>query len=118
MKTHLLTSHAIIDIDGPERWAKQLVSHLSRKASLDRTVDSDVLTIGTGHGVVSVQQDRLVLRAAAPDAESLFADTLRGGAAAQALSISQSNLVNLPGPTMFKFLEPTGPSNAGVVLML
>jgi hypothetical protein len=71
MKTHLLTSHAIVDVDRPERWAKQLVSHLSRKASLDRTVDGDVLTIGTGHGVVSVQQDRLVLRAAAPDAESL-----------------------------------------------
>lgn len=66
-----LTSRADVTIDRPERWAKQLVSHLSRKAPVEQTPEGDVLTIGAGVGTVRVETDRLVLLASGPDAEAL-----------------------------------------------
>jgi len=66
-----LTSRADVDIERPERWAKQLVSHLSRKAPLESTGEGEELTIGGGRGVVRAEATRLVLLAHAPDAESL-----------------------------------------------
>jgi len=67
----LLTSRADISIDRPHRWAKQLVAHLSRRIPAEQSPEGDVLTIGGGKGIVHVHADKLVLRAVAPDAESL-----------------------------------------------
>lgn len=67
----VLTSRADVEIDRPERWAKQLVTHLSRKAPLESTAEGEELTIGAGRGVVRAEASRLVLLAHAPDAEVL-----------------------------------------------
>ncbi|MEJ5913470.1 DUF2218 domain-containing protein [Pseudokineococcus sp. 1T1Z-3] len=66
-----LTSRADVEIDRPERWAKQLVSHLARKAPLQSTSEGEELTIGAGTGVVRAEATRLVLLARASDAASL-----------------------------------------------
>lgn len=66
-----LTARAEVVIERPERWAKQLVSHLSRNAVVTNTPDGDVLTIARGSGTVGVEADRVVLLAEAPDEESL-----------------------------------------------
>ena len=66
-----VTSRADVEIDRPERWAKQLVAHLSRKAALESTAEGEELAIGTGRGVVRAEAARLVLLAHAPDAEAL-----------------------------------------------
>lgn len=55
----------------PERWAEQLVSHLSRTAPLESTAEGEELAIGSGRGVVRAEAARLVLLAHAPDAEAL-----------------------------------------------
>ncbi|MEJ5945599.1 DUF2218 domain-containing protein, partial [Pseudokineococcus basanitobsidens] len=66
-----LTSRADVEIDRPERWAKQLVEHLGRKAPRRSTADGEELTVGAGRGVVRAEARRLVLLAHAPDAETL-----------------------------------------------
>ncbi|WP_299038630.1 DUF2218 domain-containing protein [uncultured Pseudokineococcus sp.] len=66
-----LTARADVEVDRPERWAKQLVSHLSRKAPLESTAEGEELAIGSGRGVVRAEAARLVLLAHAPDAASL-----------------------------------------------
>lgn len=71
MTQPLLTSRADISIDRPHRWAKQLVTHLSRNVPSEQSSEGDVLTIGGGKGIVHVHADKLVLRAVAPDAEAL-----------------------------------------------
>lgn len=69
--TIILSSFASINTHRPERWAKQLVSHLGRRIPVESTPDGDVLSIGNGQGFVSIKDGSLVLRAKAPDAESL-----------------------------------------------
>jgi hypothetical protein len=68
----MFTSTADVATDAAPRYAKQLASHLGRKAPVEELPDGGFrLTIGTGHGVLEPQPDRLVLRATAPDLESL-----------------------------------------------
>jgi uncharacterized protein len=69
--TAALSSFASINIDRPERWAKQLVSHLGRKIPVESTDEGDVLSIGNGQGAVSIKDGALLLRATATDTESL-----------------------------------------------
>ena len=66
-----LTARADVPTDSPERYAKQLVSHLGRK--VEWTTDGPVSTaaIAGGTGVVEVGDGVLTLRAQAPDGESL-----------------------------------------------
>ena len=66
-----LDSRAEVVTDRPERWAKQLVSHLSHKAPHAQTERGDELTIGDGLGVVSVQPGFVVLEAHANSDEML-----------------------------------------------
>ena len=67
----ILTARADVPTDAPERYAKQLVSHLGRK--VEWTTDGPVSTaaIAGGTGVVEVGDGVLTLRAQAPDDESL-----------------------------------------------
>ncbi|MEY9776472.1 DUF2218 domain-containing protein [Arthrobacter sp. MW3 TE3886] len=69
--TAILSSWASIDTDRPERWAKQLVSHLGRRNPVENTAGGDVLSVGGGQGFVGTKDGALLLRATAPDAESL-----------------------------------------------
>jgi hypothetical protein len=66
-----LTARADVPTDSPERYAKQLVSHLGRK--VEWTTDGPVSTapIVGGTGTVEVGDGVLTLRAQAPDSESL-----------------------------------------------
>ena len=66
-----LTSHAEVAIERPQRWAKQLVSHLSRNQPAESTPEGDVLTFGAGRGTVRVADDRIILRAEGPDEQTL-----------------------------------------------
>lgn len=65
-----LTSRAEIVIERPQRWAKQLVSHLSRNQPAEHTPDGDVLTFGTGRGTVRAAEDRIILHAEGPDEQT------------------------------------------------
>jgi len=69
--TAALSSFASIDTDRPERWAKQLASHLAPKNPVANTAGGVVLSIGNGQGFLSTEDGALLLRATAPDAESL-----------------------------------------------
>jgi uncharacterized protein len=66
-----LSSRADVPTDAPERYAKQLVSHLGRKT--EWTTDGAVSTaaIAGGTGVVQVGEGVLTLLAEAADAETL-----------------------------------------------
>src|SRR5215203_4483091 len=66
-----LTARADVPTDAPERYAKQLVSHLGRRVEF--TVDGPTSTtaIAGGTGVVQVGEGVLTLRAEAPDQETL-----------------------------------------------
>ena len=55
----------------PERWAKQLVSHLSHKVTHEKTERGDELTIGDALGIVSVGSGVIALEAYANSPESL-----------------------------------------------
>jgi hypothetical protein len=66
-----LISTARVAIERPERWAKQLVSHLGHKAVVAETEQGSKLTLTVGVGLVSVADGCVVLEAEAPDEESL-----------------------------------------------
>ncbi len=66
-----LLSTATVSIERPERWAKQLVSHLGHKAQVHETADGSVLTLTVGVGVVSVADGQIVMTAEAPDEDAL-----------------------------------------------
>jgi hypothetical protein len=66
-----LFSMARIAIERPERWAKQLVSHLGHKADVKEIEQGSQLTLTVGVGLVSVVDGCVELRAEAPDEESL-----------------------------------------------
>ena len=66
-----LSSRADVVTERPERWAKQLVSHISHKVAHEKTERGDELTIGDGLGIVSVLPGAVVLQAYANDPELL-----------------------------------------------
>jgi uncharacterized protein len=68
----VLTSVARIETDVPERYAKQLVSHLARKAPAQLLPDgAHQLALSAGLGTVRVADEALVLVATAADERSL-----------------------------------------------
>ena len=70
----VLTSTAVVPTDAAARYAKQLLSHLGRKAGVepvDGEPDGGRLTLSAGAGIVRPRADHLLLEALAPDEESL-----------------------------------------------
>jgi hypothetical protein len=68
---YALSSRAEVPTDRPERWAKQLVSHLSTKLTVREVPNGHALEIGEAEGRVLVEPGRLVLTAVADDEETL-----------------------------------------------
>jgi hypothetical protein len=67
-----LTSHADVRTDAPARYAKQLVSHLGRKAPFTEEADGAwTITVGDARGRIAVGDDVLSLHVEASDAETL-----------------------------------------------
>jgi len=66
-----LVAVAEVATDAPQRYAKQLVSHLGRRLTWETDGDSSRAAIGSGVGTVVVGTGVLTLRAEAPDAETL-----------------------------------------------
>jgi len=66
-----LRAVAEVATDAPERYAKQLVSHLGRRLTWETDGDTSRAAIGAGLGTVAVGTGVLTLRAEAPDAETL-----------------------------------------------
>jgi uncharacterized protein len=66
-----LTARADVPTDAPERYAKQLVSHLGRRTGWTTEGATSRASIAGGTGIVEVGDGVLTLRAEAPDAESL-----------------------------------------------
>ncbi|MCW2578484.1 MAG: hypothetical protein JWR82_85 [Blastococcus sp.] len=66
-----LASRADVPTDAPERYAKQLVSHLGRKTEWITEGSVSTATIAGGTGVVEVGDGVLTLLAGAPDPETL-----------------------------------------------
>jgi len=70
----VLRSTAVVATDAPERYSKQLLAHLGRKNTVETIGDQSSagrLVFAYGTGTVRPEADRLVLEAAAPDADSL-----------------------------------------------
>ena len=68
------TSIAAVPTDAAERYAKQLLAHIGRKnpvEPIDGSPSGGRLVFAYGTGTVRPETGRLVLEAAAPDAESL-----------------------------------------------
>ena len=67
-----LTSHADVPTDAPARYAKQLVSHLGRKAPFtEDPAGTWTITVGDARGRIAVGVDVLSLHVEASDAETL-----------------------------------------------
>ena len=66
-----LTARADVRTDVPERYAKQLVSHLGRRTEWATEGLTSTADIAGGRGVVEVGEGVLTLRATAADAETL-----------------------------------------------
>ena len=69
--TALLSSRADVPTDSPERYAKQLLSHLGRKTEWTTEGAVSTAAIGSGTGVIEVGDGVLTLLAQAPDPETL-----------------------------------------------
>jgi hypothetical protein len=69
--TEPLSARADVPTDAPERYAKQLVSHLGRRVEWTTEGPTSTAAIAGGTGVVEVGDGVLTLRAQAPDRESL-----------------------------------------------
>ncbi|MET0865367.1 MAG: DUF2218 domain-containing protein [Nakamurella sp.] len=71
----MLLSVAVVSTDAPERYGKQLLSHLGRKVQTeplpDRPAPAGRLLFAYGVGTVLPMPGQLVLRATAADEESL-----------------------------------------------
>lgn len=66
------SSVAQVATDQAARYAKQLASHLGRKIPAETLPDGAIrLNFPFGHGVLTPQSDRLVLRATADDTQAL-----------------------------------------------
>ncbi len=67
-----LSSHADVRTDAPARYAKQLVSHLGRKAPFTEEADGAwTITVGDARGRIAVGDDVLSLYVEAADVETL-----------------------------------------------
>lgn len=66
-----LTARADVRTDAPERYAKQLVSHLGRRTEWTTRGTTSTAPVAGGTGIIEVGDGVLVLRAEAPDAETL-----------------------------------------------
>ncbi len=67
-----LTSHADVPTDAPARYAKQLVSHLGRKAPFtEDPTGTWTITVGDARGRITVGDDVLWLHVEASDVETL-----------------------------------------------
>jgi uncharacterized protein len=66
-----LSARADVPTDAPERYAKQLVSHLGRRVEFATDGAVSTAAIAGGTGVIEVGDGVLILRAEAPDAETL-----------------------------------------------
>jgi hypothetical protein len=66
-----LSARADVPTDAPARYAKQLVSHLGRRVEWRTEGPVSTADIAGGTGVVEVGDGVLILRAQAPDTESL-----------------------------------------------
>ena len=66
-----LTTRADVPTDVPERYAKQLVSHLGRRVEFSVDGPRSTAAIAGGTGIVEVGDGVLTLRAQAPDAATL-----------------------------------------------
>ena len=67
-----LTSHADVRTDAPARYAKQLVSHLGRKAPFTEEADGAwTVTVGDARGRIVIGDDVLSLHVEASNAETL-----------------------------------------------
>ncbi|MCW2740926.1 MAG: hypothetical protein JWR45_1348 [Blastococcus sp.] len=66
-----LTTRADVRTDVPERYAKQLVSHLGRRVEFRVEGSRSTAPIAGGTGIVEVGDGVLTLFAAAPDADTL-----------------------------------------------
>ena len=69
--TDLLTASATVVTHSPDRYAKQLASHLGRRCEIREDVDGIRIMVGTGECLVRTHDDILQLDASAPDATSL-----------------------------------------------
>ena len=67
-----LSSHAEVRTDAPARYAKQLISHLGRKAPFTEDADGAwAFAVGDARGRIVIGEDVLTLGAEAPDVETL-----------------------------------------------
>jgi hypothetical protein len=66
-----VSSRADVLTQAPERYAKQLVSHLGRKVEFVTDGPASTASIGAGTGTVVVGDGSLTLLAQGPDAQSL-----------------------------------------------
>jgi hypothetical protein len=74
MPMSTLTSVAVVITDAPTRYAKQLLSHVGRKATVEQLDDEHEggrLVFSYGTGTLRAHPDRLVMEAEAADAASL-----------------------------------------------
>jgi hypothetical protein len=68
------TATAAVPTDAPERYAKQLLSHLGRKNTVepvDGVADAWRLVFAYGTGTIRAEADRIILQADGADEESL-----------------------------------------------
>lgn len=66
-----LTAHADVATEAPERYAKQLASHLGRKCEVLEEPDGTVLVLGGGRCLLAPGDGVLALRAQAPGTSEL-----------------------------------------------
>jgi uncharacterized protein len=66
-----LTARADVPTESPERYAKQLVSHLGRRVEFTTDGPTSTASIAGGTGVIHIGDGVITLRAEAPDAETL-----------------------------------------------
>lgn len=66
-----LVSRAEVATATPERYAKQLASHLGHRVPVETTPDGDRLTFGDGRGLIQVGDGVLVLQAEADGEQAL-----------------------------------------------
>ncbi|MBI1379210.1 MAG: DUF2218 domain-containing protein [Frankiales bacterium] len=66
-----LTAVALVATGSPERYARQLASHLGRKAEVHEEADGVRLLLAGGECLLSPASAALELRATAADAETL-----------------------------------------------
>jgi uncharacterized protein len=66
-----LTARADVRTESPERYAKQLVSHLGHRVEFTTVGNVSTASIGAGVGAVEVGNGVLTLHASGPDGEAL-----------------------------------------------